>query len=80
MIYPPLPPQRTREAGRCNDHCPEGHACTLRADVPHNLHICSNPACACHSAARYQPNAVVEPDAKLSQHHRPVLAQTRRMR
>jgi hypothetical protein len=75
--YPPLPPQRNREAGRCNDHCPEGHACTLRADVPHKMHICSNPACACHSAARYQPNADNTPDDRPKQNHPPVMAKAR---
>ena len=62
---------------RCNAHCPEGHACTLRADVPHKMHICSNPACACHSAARYQPNAVMEPVGRPTQTHPPVMAKAR---
>ncbi len=77
MKYPPLPPQRTGQYGTCNDHCPEGHACNLRADVPHQLHICGNPHCECHSAARYQPNAVMEPISKPTKTHPPVMAKAR---
>lgn len=70
MNYAPVNTPRRREQGRCDDHCPEGHACTLRADLPHHLHICSNPKCSCHSAERYQPNAVEEPEPKWSQSQR----------
>lgn len=71
------PPQTTGIRGKCNDCCPEGHVCCLRADMPHTLHICSNPQCACHGAARYQPNAVAEPKAKHTQTHRPIMARAR---
>ena len=66
------------EHGRCNDHCPEGHDCALRADMPHTLHICHSPSCACHSRSRYQPGAVEEPAVKFSQSHRPVMARAGR--
>lgn len=71
------PPPRTGINGTCNDVCPEGHGCTLRADMPHKLHICSNPHCACHSADRYQPHVVAAPEVKHTQTHRPVLAKAR---
>jgi hypothetical protein len=71
------PPQTTGIRGKCNDCCPEGHGCALRADMPHVLHICSNPQCKCHSKARYQPGATPEPEVKHTQTHRPVMAKAR---
>ena len=62
---------------RCNDHCPEGRGCCLREDVQHTLHICHKAGCACHSAERYQPNAVMEPVGKPTQTHPPVMAKAR---
>lgn len=52
MRYEPVPAGMN---GRCAEHCTDGHACGLRADVPHTLHICTNPRCPCHSRSRYQP-------------------------
>lgn len=42
---------------RCTDCCPEGNPCTLNADVPHTLHVCHNPGCACHSRRRCEATA-----------------------
>ena len=38
---------------RCHCHCPEGGECTLRGDVRHELHICSESFCECHGKIRY---------------------------
>jgi hypothetical protein len=64
-------------ATQCQHRCPGGAPCILNAEVPHTLHICHKAGCACHSAQRYQPGAIVEPGERLTQAHRPVLAQAR---
>lgn len=38
---------------RCRARCSNGSDCCLNGSVPHQLHICSDWRCACHSAARY---------------------------
>lgn len=43
-------------AERCKHQCPEGQPCCLRGNVPHTLHVCSNPLCPCHQRDRYEPN------------------------
>ena len=40
---------------RCGCRCPAGHACTLDTDPRHELHICADEHCYCHSQARYDP-------------------------
>ena len=37
-----------------NRRCPDGGDCCLNPAVPHSLHICNEPACPCHSEARYR--------------------------
>ena len=64
-------------ASQCPYHCPDGNPCVLDAEVPHTLHICHKSACACHSAQRYQPDAIVETTSKLTQTHRRDLARAR---
>jgi hypothetical protein len=45
----------TSSCGERNHHtCPGGHDCTLAACMEHELHICKNPDCKCHSRERYE--------------------------
>jgi len=37
----------------CKKNCPENEPCTLSKFVNHELCICDNPRCRCHSEARY---------------------------
>lgn len=37
----------------CKEFCPDGHKCVLRSNVPHTMHLCSNPNCYCHTQRRY---------------------------
>lgn len=39
---------------RCTNRCIEGRKCTLCGDVKHDLCICKNPNCTCHSRQRYE--------------------------
>lgn len=40
--------------GKCKGHCPVGFPCCCDGEVPHELHICSEADCKCHSAERYE--------------------------
>lgn len=37
----------------CRRICPGGEDCCLNGQVPHDLHICDDPSCRCHSRERY---------------------------
>lgn len=45
---------KTTSPGRCTCHCPGGDRCTLSNDVEHQLHICADSQCVCHSRDRYE--------------------------
>lgn len=36
----------------CNLPCVGGRACCLNSRIPHQLHKCANPDCACHQTYR----------------------------
>jgi hypothetical protein len=38
----------------CKFKPPCGERCCLDPDVDHELHICRNPSCLCHSRERYE--------------------------
>lgn len=49
----------------CQYRCPDGGDCCLNPAVPHNLHICNEPECPCHSQARYQESQQPNPSRRL---------------
>ncbi len=42
-----------RSFGKCGHACTGGRQCCLNAGIKHQLHICNNPFCPCHSSERY---------------------------
>lgn len=36
----------------CGAMCIGGRACCLNGRIPHTMHICNNPSCACHASQR----------------------------
>ena len=40
------------DSGLCIERCAGGNLCALSAHR-HSLHVCGDPACACHAAERY---------------------------
>ena len=49
-------PSRFQGVTGCNALCPEGKLCNCEDPVysSHELHICSDPDCKCHSRRRYE--------------------------
>jgi hypothetical protein len=39
----------TGESGTCRAECAGGNRCTCRAEIKHQLHICKDIHCRCHS-------------------------------
>ena len=37
----------------CSAQCPEGEPCCLDAEAQHELHICTDSTCRCHTEQRY---------------------------
>lgn len=46
---------RHRNPNRCGGRCPGDRACCLRGDVEHELCVCNDAECWCHSEERYEP-------------------------
>lgn len=47
-------PRARAAGGKCPNHCIEGRQCCLNGAIPHDLCICKNPNCTCHSRQRYE--------------------------
>lgn len=47
-------PQLGLDRQQCSRYCSGGNRCYCRSEVPHQLHICSNRNCVCHSRERYE--------------------------
>ena len=50
--WQPRQPAAIEAFGVCRSQCPGGNRCECIG--VHELHICSNPACYCHTRERYQ--------------------------
>lgn len=44
----------TRVMEVCKRQCPGGTRCCLDRDVPHQLCVCNDEECPCHSRERYE--------------------------
>lgn len=42
------------QRGTCKNKCPGGYMCNCNQFGNHQLHICQNPGCWCHSQDRYE--------------------------
>ena len=47
------PPAEWYRSG-CRERCPYGGRCTLSCTHKHELHVCANEKCMCHSERRYR--------------------------
>jgi hypothetical protein len=48
-------PSRYTSPYRCGGRCPGDRQCCLTGDVVHQLCVCHNAGCYCHSQERYKP-------------------------
>lgn len=44
---------------RCKAHCPGANQCCCDGRIKHELHICSDEHCRCHTKERYDRNQTV---------------------
>lgn len=49
-------------SGGCRAKAPCGHRCCCEGSVRHELHICKEPDCLCHSRQRYEQAKEVSSD------------------
>lgn len=52
--HKPRKPRAKAAAGKCPERCIEGKKCCLNGAIPHQLCVCNNPDCSCHSRERYE--------------------------